>query len=354
MGVPRAITVLRDRFGAAPRGKLRDLISKVGFSRKRGHLSPWVVVPGWRLSESQLAMVDIIEDEARKAGLTLPAAAAMVANSWAESGLDPSIMQKGVAEPGVGLFQLTGSPATNPLKGSYDQRKNPVFNTRYMLNSSEMYGGFGVAFRKAMLEGAGVDSLAALFARDLERCYYCGVRWASGSDKACKKGRCFDIKNNGTFELVGPSGRAALARLLFPTMQHTGDINPNVEAKPYHGGAWSTSKPPDINYTPAPVPQQTYTVPPSKPAPLPPILTATPAPAGSTPSVDTVLVAPAPASEPDAEPTITTIASALSLTPQQLLGIGVASAVVATFAGVLIVRNRRLEASRPLSYSGAR
>jgi hypothetical protein len=48
------------------------------------------------------------------------------------------------------------------------------------------------------------------------------------------------------------------------------------------------------------------------------------------------------------------VARSLSLTPQQLLGIGVASAVVATFAGVLIVRSRRLEAARPLSYSGAR
>jgi len=305
------------------------------------------------MSESQLAMVDIIEQEALKTGLNLAAAAAMVANSWAESGLDPNIMQKGVAEPGVGLFQLTGSPAKNPLKGTYEQRKDPVFNTRYMLNRSEMYGGFGVAFRKAMREGAGVDSLAALFARDLERCYYCGVRWASGSDKAYKNGRYYSIKNNGTYELVGPSGRAALARLLFPTMQHTGDINPSVEAKPYHGGAWSSSKPPDINYTPAPLPQQTYTVPTSKPAPLSPILTATPAPAALTPSVDTVLVAPTLVPEPDAETTVTTIARALSLTPQQLLGIGVASAVVATFAGVLIVRNRRLEASRPLSYSGA-
>jgi len=290
-------------------------------------------------------MVDVIEDEALKAGLTPAAAAAMVANSWAESGLNPSIVQKGVAEPGVGLFQLTGSPVKNPAKGSYEQRKDPTFNTRYML--SEMRGGFGVAFKKAMSEGAGVDSLASIFARDMERCKYCSIAWASG--------KRLKYTDQGSSELVGPSGRAALARLLFPSMQHTGDINPQVEAKPYHGGAWSTSKPPDINYTPAPVPQ-TYTVPPRAPAPPPAILTATPTPAASSPSVDTVLVAPTPISDPAPEEpaSVATVASSLSLTPEQLLGIGVASAVVATFAGVLIVRSRRLEAARPLSYSGAR
>jgi len=348
MGVPRAITVLRDRFGA-PRGQLRDLISKVGVSRK-SHLSPWTT-QSWRLSESQLAMVDVIEDEALKAGLTPAAAAAMVANSWAESGLNPSIVQKGVAEPGVGLFQLTGSPAKNPAKGSYEQRKDPAFNTRYML--SEMRGGFGVAFKKAMSEGAGVDSLASIFARDMERCKYCSIAWASG--------KRLKYTDQGSSELVGPSGRAALARLLFPTMTHTGDINPQVEAKPHHGGAWSTSKPPEITYTPAPVPERK---PYGTPAPLPPVLTSQ-APSVSTApaTVDTVLVAPLPVPLPSSEPapeessiatSVTTVARSLSLTPQQLLGIGVASAVVATFAGVLIVRSRRLEAARPLSYSGAR
>jgi len=352
MGVPRAITVLRDRFGVAPRGKLRDLISKYGVSRKN-HLAPWKLDSS-RLSERQLAMVDIIEDEALKAGLTLPAAAAMVANAWSESRLVPDIKQEGQPPEltGWGLFQLTGKDAA---KGTYQQRQDPVFNTRYMLSRSEMQSGFGAAFRKAMSEGAGVDSLAALFARDMERCYYCGVRFFNGSNRGYSKGRYYSLKDNGTSELVGPSGRAALARLLFPTLPHTGDINPSVEAKPYHGGAWSTSKPPDINYTPAPVPQ-TYTVPPRAPAPPPAILTATPTPAASSPSVDTVLVAPTPISDPaPEEPTsVATVASSLSLTPEQLLGIGVASAVVATFAGVLIVRSRRLEAARPLSYSGAR
>lgn len=349
MGVPRAITVLRDRYGAAPRGKLRGLISQYNPSRAR-HDAPWKIERRsdrlW--SESQLEMVDLIEDEALKAGLNLSAAAAMVVNSRSESGLKKDSVQPGqpMHLTGVGLFQLTADPAKSPEKGTFAQRKDPVFNTQYMLSRYELKAGFGAAFRKAMAEGAGVDSLASIFARDLERCAECASAFSNGR-RLGSSGRAK--------ELVGPSGRAALARLMFPTLPHTGDINPQVEAKPHHGGAWSSSKPPDINYTPAPVPQ-TYEVP-GKAAPLPRILTNVPAPAASSPSVDTVLVAPvpAPASEPDAEPTITTkVASALSLTPQQLLGIGVASAVVATFAGVLIVRNRRLEASRPLSYSGAR
>lgn len=343
MGVPRAITVLRDRYGAAPRGKLRELISKYGVSR-RNHLAPWTL-QSWKLSENQLAMVDIIEDEALKAGLTLPAAAAMVANSWAESGLNKDIVQKGVAEPGVGLFQLTGSPAKNPAKGSYEQRKDPVFNTRYMLSRSEMQGGFGVAFRKAMLEGAGVDSLASIFARDIERCALCSLAWANGTR--------LKYKDQGSSELVGSSGRAALARLLFPTMPHTGDINPQVEAKPHHGGAWSTSKPPEITYTPAPVPEKPLYTPPV-PAPV-----TTPAPVTSAPTVVAPLVvAPIPPAVESEPPTQESAPVApvgpLSLTTNQLVSIGLAAAVASTFIGVMIVRNRRPASSAPLSYTGAR
>ncbi len=332
MGVPRAITVLRDRFGVAPRGKLRDLIKE-------------------KLSSRQLDMVDIIESEALKDGLSLAAAAAMVTNSIHESGLNPLIIQKEsragypplpIESTGVGLFQLTGPIKSR--KGTFAQRQDPIFNTQYML--WELRGPTGQAFLKAAAEGAGVDSLAGIFARDIERCLYCGVSWSGG-----RKNR---VKDNGSSQV---RGRSAYARKIFPTLPHTGDIDVYQEAKPHHGGAWSTSKPPDIKYTPAPPPERnTYEVAPRTPAPLPPILTAPPAPVTAPSSVDTVLVAPAPISDPaPEEPTsVATVARSLSLTPEQLLGIGVASAVVATFAGVLIVRSRRLEAARPLSYSGAR
>lgn len=317
MGVPRAITVLRDRFGVAPRGKLRELVNPTKIDG--GHGRAWYVGKH-RLGESELSMIDIIEKEALDAGLDLPAAAAMVANAWSESNLIRGRVQPGqpVHLTGVGLFQLTADPAKEPQKGTFEQRKDPVFNTRYMLSNHELKAGWGAAFRKAMAEGAGVDSLAAIFARDLERCAECAAAFFNGRRK---------YESHRDKELVGTSGRAALARLMFPTLPHTGDINPQVEAKPYHGGAWSASKPPDINYTPAPVPQN-HTVPTRAPSPIS--------------SVDTVLVAPNPISEPAPE-------DPASLTTQQLLGIGVASAVVATFAGVIMVRSRHVERREYLS-----
>jgi hypothetical protein len=130
-----------------------------------------------------------IASMAAAAGLSERAQAAMIVNSYYESGLIKDRVQPGVSVPGIGLFQLTSSdytphdagyaPGTRIRKGTREQRKDPFHNISYILYEV-METGWGKRFRSLDERGASVGDLAYVFAQDIERCACCGDPHSNG------------------------------------------------------------------------------------------------------------------------------------------------------------------------------
>tara|TARA_Y100000034_G_scaffold36669_1_gene45108 strand:- start:142 stop:864 length:723 start_codon:yes stop_codon:yes gene_type:complete len=175
--------------------------------------------------EARLKNIDLIEEMATEKGLTLNAAAAMVANAWAESRIESDAHDGG---SGWGLFQLTGkdyTPATSSRmrKGSIDQRKDPVHNIAYMLD--EMKGVRGYWFRRGDAEGKSPSDLAAIFARDLERCARCGdPYYGLKADGETPKVLHNPHKPPGAAGFSSLEDRAQVARDFFPMLRERGPL----------------------------------------------------------------------------------------------------------------------------------
>jgi len=122
-----------------------------------------LVAPKYR-SERNDRMMQIIATEFAAAGLPANAIAAAIVNSYAESGLNPTI--PGDGGHSIGLFQLNDWGAGQGL--SVEFRQDPVNNTKTILQR-EVLTGRGATFRRRAKEGASVAELAAIFARDIER-----------------------------------------------------------------------------------------------------------------------------------------------------------------------------------------
>lgn len=115
-------------------------------------------------SERNDRMVSIIQSEFAKHGFGANAIAAAVTNAYAESGLNP--LASGDGGHSIGLFQLNDWGAGQGLSVAY--RQDPLNNTRTIL-SREVLKPRGATFRQRAKDGAQVDELAAIFARDIER-----------------------------------------------------------------------------------------------------------------------------------------------------------------------------------------
>lgn len=146
-------------------------------------------LPSSRDTEARRNAAKQIASMAAAVGLSERAQAAMIVNSYHESGLINDRVQQGVSVPGIGLFQLTESdytpheggyaPGTRIRKGSIEQRKDPFHNISYMLYEvTEL--GYGKRFRTLDQQGASVGDLAYVFAQDLERCACCGDPQSNG------------------------------------------------------------------------------------------------------------------------------------------------------------------------------
>lgn len=132
----------------------------------RGNTAPdfvAIVAPEYR-SERNDRMMQIIATEFAAAGLPTNAIAAAIVNSYAESGLNPTI--PGDGGHSIGLFQLNDWGAGHGLTVEF--RQDPTNNTRTILQR-EVLTGRGATFRRRAKEGASVAELAAIFARDIER-----------------------------------------------------------------------------------------------------------------------------------------------------------------------------------------
>lgn len=114
-------------------------------------------------SERNDRMVSIIQSEFAKHGFGANAIAAAVTNAYAESGLNP--LASGDGGHSIGLFQLNDWGAGSGMTVAY--RQDPANNTRGILRV--VNGKFGATFRQRAKDGAQVDELAAIFARDIER-----------------------------------------------------------------------------------------------------------------------------------------------------------------------------------------
>lgn len=117
-----------------------------------------------KMNASRLAIVAIIEEEFRNAGLGERVIGAAIANAWVESGLNPNAIGDNGAS--VGLFQLHKRGAGTGL--SVEFRKDPRNNTKTILER-EVLAKRGNTLRTREKEGAGVGELAAIFSRDIER-----------------------------------------------------------------------------------------------------------------------------------------------------------------------------------------
>lgn len=117
-----------------------------------------------KLTLKQRRNATIIAEEFAKAGLPPIAAAAAIANAWAESKLNEKA--EGDGGHSWGLFQLNDWGAGHGLTVEY--RIDPRNNAQTILNR-EVLKGFGKAFRQRLAEGARVGELAAIFCRDIER-----------------------------------------------------------------------------------------------------------------------------------------------------------------------------------------
>jgi len=122
-----------------------------------------LVAPKYR-SERNDRMMQIIAAEFAAAGLPTNAIAAAIVNSYAESGLNPTI--PGDGGHSIGLFQLNDWGAGHGLTVEF--RQDPTNNTRTILQR-EVLTNRGATFRRRAKEGASVAELAAIFARDIER-----------------------------------------------------------------------------------------------------------------------------------------------------------------------------------------
>jgi hypothetical protein len=132
----------------------------------RGNTAPdfvAIVAPEYR-SERNDRMIRIIAGEFAAAGLGTNAIAAAITNAYAESGLNPTI--PGDGGHSIGLFQLNDWGAGHGLTVAF--RQDPVNNTRTILKR-EVLASRGKTFRDRAKAGAGVEELAAIFARDIER-----------------------------------------------------------------------------------------------------------------------------------------------------------------------------------------
>ena len=141
-------------------------------------LSKYIAVD---LTADQIAMVDVIEAEFSKAGLSRYLAAAAVANSMKESKLDPSesfygkkYKKTGVkTEDSVGLFMLNsmahGLGSDMPKGAQYpkgDSRYVPELNARRIIREIK---NLKVAREAFALADANIPELAALFAKYIEK-----------------------------------------------------------------------------------------------------------------------------------------------------------------------------------------
>ena len=172
--------------------------------------------------EARLRNVDIIEDRALAAGLSLNAAAGMVANAWAESRLNADAHDGG---SGWGLFQLTSNnyQAATPgsmRKGTIAQRKDPVHNTNYMLH--EARGRSGYWFRIEDSQGKPPSRLAYIFGRDLERCGQCGDRhYGTKADGVTPDIRHNPHRRAGEAGFSSLEDRATVAADFFPSLERS-------------------------------------------------------------------------------------------------------------------------------------
>lgn len=116
------------------------------------------------LNDSKRAIIAIIEEEFRRAGLGERVIGAAITNAWVESGLNPNAVGDNGAS--IGLFQLHKFGAGHGLSVEY--RKDPRNNTKTILER-EVLAKRGNKLRTREKEGAGVGELAAIFSRDIER-----------------------------------------------------------------------------------------------------------------------------------------------------------------------------------------
>jgi hypothetical protein len=130
-------------------------------------------------SGSQLANARVIVREFLAAGHPLQLALAAVVNAHAESGLNASIAGDGGQS--VGLFQINALKGKRTFTGD---RKDPVYNTRWIINevntegpkrtitkggsSGQVFQGNQTLFQ-ALQKGASVSELAGLFGAYIER-----------------------------------------------------------------------------------------------------------------------------------------------------------------------------------------
>lgn len=122
------------------------------------------LLTGKQLTAAQLANVDVIDEQFAAAGLPPIAAAAAVANAYAESKLN----ERAVGDGGnsVGLFQLHIKGVGHDM--SVEERQDPATNTKAMLKRMVL-ASYGKNFRAAVKSGERVGELAAIFSRDCER-----------------------------------------------------------------------------------------------------------------------------------------------------------------------------------------
>lgn len=136
---------------------------------------------GIDLTADQIAMVDLIESEFSKAGLSRYLAAGAVANAMKESTLDPNeyFYGKDYAKTGVktedslGLFMLNsmkrGLGSDMPKGAQYpkgDSRYDPTLNTQRVIREIK---NLKVARTAFSLADGDIPELAALFAKYIEK-----------------------------------------------------------------------------------------------------------------------------------------------------------------------------------------
>ena len=119
-----------------------------------------------KLTDYQRTNALLIEQEFRKAGLPNNLIAAALVNAWAESKFNAA---SGTGDGGhsIGLFQLNDNGGAGTGL-SVEYRLDPINNIRTIL-TREVLTDRGKELRKRAQEGAGVEELAGIFSRDIER-----------------------------------------------------------------------------------------------------------------------------------------------------------------------------------------
>lgn len=132
------------------------------------------------------------------AGYPLAIAQAAVANAAVESALDHLTI--GDNGKSVGLFQLNAERLGRGL--TVAQRQDPQINTQRILDA--LYSGGDENLVAAYKAGAPSSDLAAIFARDIERCKHCGVLPGMDSElhnRASVAAQLYDQTTNQDFEV---------------------------------------------------------------------------------------------------------------------------------------------------------